>query len=678
MSLLNAYEERTQSLSDDMTSLAGGDINPAQMALRAGGGVAGMAGDVVGAAVEPFVPKIVEEGIGYLVKGIMKTGPAKIALKWMEDNPEHAKDIMAGANIAGMMPLGATAKSLASGAKAGVERVAKNAPIELPGFYGNGLFGQVAGMASAVPSALYQAGTEFMSPKGIARSEAGISNQTRNVAQQSIDGKAAIDAKGLLDEHLSKVENKGKYDSGVAKEAKRVENKETLGKYDGAPSPSKAEQKFMDMPEAQRSKEFPTHSEAEVARLTKASREVRGNAEKIQDIVGGAWAKLTGKELPVKKPKTRASYESFASGQIEYANLMEQQLMKGTRSAPRALKDMFNDTGIIESGQFSRETLKKAFSEYKPEMWKGVVDDEMIDMLTGIVDEAWTPSRGMKLTGGDRQGKMLVIKHPSMWDDFTQESRVAGSKLNQTIHSKKMEPKVRRAYGGKGFEAPDDLKEFAALDSLVTANGRKLDSSRAEAFLETKAKLREGNTVSPAEIKKYEATKKELDKVSSKFKTDSQGRIYRASNHKSSSKTMGGVQNTTIFDQNGNIINLIHDEHDLFGMNLPWQSRMINMSTPQVHNVFTGSKNVVDQADKTAKIKYLSILEDRYGANVAKTKAGTPNTTKASRSNALEEAIVNFQPRVNAGHVMRSGAVAGPRAAAQVGLLGAYAPEEEK
>ena len=104
------FDERRQRLSDDMSLLAEGEINPLQLGLRAAGEAVGGLGDVAAPVMEAVIPDFVQEGISQVVQGVMETGPAKAALAWMEENPEAARDIVSGLNVASLIPGGAAAR----------------------------------------------------------------------------------------------------------------------------------------------------------------------------------------------------------------------------------------------------------------------------------------------------------------------------------------------------------------------------------------------------------------------------------------------------------------------------------------------------------------------------------------------------------------------------------------
>ena len=111
MGLLDQWGERSDRLSDDMSSYADGDINMAQMALRTAGETAGGLGDVAGTVMDPLIPEIVKEGIGAVVQGAVESPLGKIAMKWMEDHPEQARDLMSAANVASLLPGAAISKA---------------------------------------------------------------------------------------------------------------------------------------------------------------------------------------------------------------------------------------------------------------------------------------------------------------------------------------------------------------------------------------------------------------------------------------------------------------------------------------------------------------------------------------------------------------------------------------
>ena len=118
-----SYDKRVQRLSDDMSLLAEGEINPAQMANRAVGEAVGQAGDLlsgplagvqdvlenatpVGVLMDKLSP-LIQEGIQHLWNGVKETGPAKAAAKFLEENPEAAREVSMGMNTMSLLPGGA-------------------------------------------------------------------------------------------------------------------------------------------------------------------------------------------------------------------------------------------------------------------------------------------------------------------------------------------------------------------------------------------------------------------------------------------------------------------------------------------------------------------------------------------------------------------------------------------
>ena len=114
----------------------------------------------VGDIAQPFeglgeyIPDMVKEGAMELARGVMDTGPAKYAAKYMEENPRAARNIAMAINTAELLPIG----RLATGGggeilNAGIQEV----KTHLPGFYAGGPQSVQAfskGVVEGVPNAL--------------------------------------------------------------------------------------------------------------------------------------------------------------------------------------------------------------------------------------------------------------------------------------------------------------------------------------------------------------------------------------------------------------------------------------------------------------------------------------------------------------------------------------------
>ena len=94
-------EKRSNRFSDDLTKYSEGDIGAGSVALRGAGEAAGMAGDMVGTAMSntmilgdllELAGPLVAKGLNQLWSGVKDTGAVKIAEKWLEDNPEKARN----------------------------------------------------------------------------------------------------------------------------------------------------------------------------------------------------------------------------------------------------------------------------------------------------------------------------------------------------------------------------------------------------------------------------------------------------------------------------------------------------------------------------------------------------------------------------------------------------------
>lgn len=224
--LLDQWGERSDRLSQDMSKYAEGDINLAQMALRTAGETAGGVGDVAGTLMDPLIPDIVKEGIGDVVRGAINSPLGKIAAKWMEDNPEKARDIMSGMNVASLLPGAAITKTgkkmLSYGDDATKGGLLANASNYINNFYGPG----EATKASKKVGGMLEKGLP-LSPE-----------QAQGAAQKALGmGQWGVNAAKDMASHITSPSSRALYgEQGITKPAQNI----VKGHLDNAATDSRA------------------------------------------------------------------------------------------------------------------------------------------------------------------------------------------------------------------------------------------------------------------------------------------------------------------------------------------------------------------------------------------------------------------------------------------------------
>ncbi len=559
--ILDMWGERSNRLSDDMTLLAEGEINPAQMALRSLGETGGAVGDIAAPVVEQglkLVPDLVKDGFSDVVKGVMETGPAQYALKWMETHPEQARDIVSALNAAQLMP--------GLQASRGIRSLAHNMPNELQGFYGSGVSGQALAAGKEAPMALAMSMRQAISPQAQARMrQGGVSERLRHVSGKKAD----------------------------------VMEKNPMG-----------------------SKEY---------------KDARG----------------------------------FAEGQMDQSSL----LLHGSGHESQFMDDTFRSTQELHTGPLDSDTMKSVFTTYKPDNYTDLpIDDEMVSVMTRRVRDA----QEIK----PNENVQMVLRHPTSGADLAPEMTSKGGAPGKRMYkARQWEQKLNP--GKTKFDSVDEVKEFVATRALVDSDivrkdGRaltKADRAELKAFGPRKGKYkvkeegngnvdayykykqleREGKLTHKASIKKYEELKKRIAKAKDNVETDSQGRVYTQSSHRSSAKGLGGVNDQYVIDKDGNVFSFINDENDLFGKKVPGDQRVVSVTPPTVYNVFTDRKNASDTLGKAHRENVRGLLAEQ----------GSLDRGAKGLTQQQARAISNYSPKVRASDVASAAGNA-----TNLGLLG--------
>ena len=638
------FDKRSLALSDNMSQYAQGEINAGQLGLRALGDSAGLMGDAIAPIASAVTPQWVEDGIASMVQMGIQTEQGQAALKWLEANPEAAKDLGALGNIVSTLPVAGIGKM---GAKA-IERGVKNMPIELPGFYAGTKGSTHLAAASIVPESLGAFAREWASPQKMAKAEKGIPEQTVSVAKASQEAKVALARAKQATKEIAAYKKRGE-----------TPPPELLAR--AAELPPK--------PTAIKAQDWMVKQANKLPDRPQQIPDPQGFKDKFMNAVNKYRpAKPTMPDMQIK-PKGKSQYNSFAAGQHEYNSLLHRQISRGHDKMPEAIKELFDDMGVVDSGKFDSGIVKNSFQKFSPEKWKGVnLDDEFYDTFTKVQQNGWKPGKVSKaLTSGLRE-PLAIMKHPNMFDDLGQESLVAGSKFNRAVSSHSVKNYIKDIFPD-GMKTPKDVRDVAAL-ARITAKGdaKNLEMGFLERYVDL-TQAQRNKTLTAANRKELGGMKQEVRRIGKQFKQDSKGRVYHTSTHKSSSKTMGGVQDTTAIDMDGNIINQISDEHDLFGVTLPWSNRMVNMATPNRSNLFKEIKAIPDDAMAGRKADYITRNAEKYGGEVSRTRKGEVAVGKDAMANSLETSLINYKPDVKLRHYLGTAQAETPMALAGTGLL---------
>jgi hypothetical protein len=660
-----------------MSLLAAGDINIGEMALRTAGETGGAFGDLIAPAVDMAIPDFVKEGVAHLAQGAMETGPAKQLMAWAEENPRAARNAMSVLNAAEILPAG----RLWSGAKGVGNRMAQGAPIHLPGFYEGGPAGAVVGGAAVVPDTLRSTLLDNLTPQGRANARQGIGHRVKEVTKDRQRYRDADEAAGLLAEHNKAVNDLDALQKAEAKKSARDAydsmDKETR-KASGAKAPPKPTKNDLERlqrgePKGLLDPETLAKTEAKLSSNIPKAVKIQNSILRRQEQFMGPDSSM-GRWLAAKDPRVAKWHEkvledkakgtfgvpkiqsesqsgSFLAGQVEYQKLIRDQIEGGISKAPKPVQDFWQQIGVVGGGKLDDTVeFNKAFRAYQPKAVDAMFDDEAIDTVREFVTKAFGRSGAKAAAGGRVNNTHFTMKNPNMFDDLTQEGRVkqAGQRVYRNAEFKKLWAKYR----GDTIEP----KEFAGMSVLVEGGKGKTGTANIKDYFELTSK----DKLTAAETKRLANYRQRMSK---KVTTDSKGRAYVIPPHEhlSASKTMGGVADVMVFDQKGNIANMIIDEHDLFSVNAPGMSRMINMSSPYIYNWYR--KADIDQTpakDWTqAKTDWQKQMESEYGVDIPYTEAkygkkgqvlkgkeAKPMTGTGAMADTLEKAVLGYEAPV--------------------------------
>lgn len=112
------YNQSVQDLSQDFSRYEEGQINAGQLAVRtAGEAVKGTVGNVLGEVTSALIPDSVEDAIASGVSAALNTETGQEVVKFLDQNPELARDLSSLASIAEVVPIGKGASLFKKGSK---------------------------------------------------------------------------------------------------------------------------------------------------------------------------------------------------------------------------------------------------------------------------------------------------------------------------------------------------------------------------------------------------------------------------------------------------------------------------------------------------------------------------------------------------------------------------------
>ena len=610
-----SYKDRVQRFSDDLSLAAEGEINPAQVALRAAGEGAGLVGDGIGAVVGAVLPDFVEEGIGQVIQGVMDTGPAKIALKWMEENPEHARDVVSLINVASLIPVNPVK---------GVGKLAQNAPNKLSNFYGGGKLGGIYDIASGAPTSVAHALNDTFNPKAAANYRAGVPSRLKAVAKETMEGpkveQAFIRGEGGPEVPLRNLENDAaKYMEGQLDQTSLLRH--------GADQPAP----FLD-------DTFRSVQELNVDKLSPESFKAGQRAYKPEQQMG---------------PSLLDKYAEPLEQRVRKAQGMKGDAVHVTRH-PTAFSDLATEaTGGKKASDTAKGMYKarESIRELYPEKTSFKDVDEVAEFVAAksLFDRKTTRADGKPLSKLDRTREKWIGKSEK-WKDSGGPANV------KTYYQLK-----RKFDDGPQFTDKEELA-FAKLRSRVEA-GETLPKT-AQKKLERFEQRELYGELTPGQIEKFKGMRKKIHERKNKLKIDREnGVVYTQDTHRSAAKGLGGVNDQFAVDLQGNVINLISDENDLFGISIPFDKRVVSTAPPDRYNIFRDKPKITD-ADGVARKQ---ALQENLAANYGAPARGTG---KVELMTQQADAINQFQAPVQARDYLSAGGKAG--------LLGILAGRDEQ
>lgn len=619
MGLLESLSERSGRLSDDMTELSTGGINPLQMGLRAAGETAGGVGDVVGAAVEPLIPDFILEGIQAVAEGAINSPMGKIAQKWMEDNPEQARDIISTFNIGSLMGGGALGKGATKGA---ITKAAHNAPNQLGGFYGSGAVGQLGSVLKGVPSTLGHMAKDAFTPSGQASFREGIPSRLKSVAKEKV---------GLIDKGIDVNKNAGFLEGQM--------DQSSLLHHGAGTQPAALNEIFRPMQEI--------------------SSGPMNSKQLAQGVAGYKPQQYKG--MGLDKPLMDNMMDNIRGAQ----KIKPGEDVVMVNRHPTALTDIIPEsTGGAQASKTAKRLFraKKAMGDYFPEKQKfdNIEDLKEFVAVRSLVDDTKVRADGSPMTKADKVRSKLVGDKEFRSDNDKYRPREKGGKIIDDYFKFK-----KIVQEGPKFTAAEMTKLEKLREQAVSGKLSKTGRAQLDKFNRRK----EWGELSPQQIEKFQEYTQRVEKGKKHLKVGDDGRVYVGSSHRSAAKGLGGVNDQFAIDMNGNITHILDDENDLFGLKLPGDKRVVSVTPPKVYNIFRPENNPADKVGSAAKKAHAEMLSSKYGA----TNKGTKG---AMLSRQMGEAIMNHKPQVGMGDYMNAARNYGR--GGLLAALGAYDEERDK
>ena len=626
----------------------------------------------------PQVDKALKDIATRGIQAASETDTVKSLVKAAEENPRVAASLSDALELTGITGAGALAKK---GAKEFSKDVSLAAPNKQGGgFYGGGSLGQGTSVLQTGPQALLDSLYAYTSPKAMAEL------QTNPKALQRV-AKDVVDSDGKL----------------AAKKAKLKEQKEALV--------------------ARMRKDNPDISMAAINR-TKAGKALDGKIADIDRDTSTSWVEGQAEQqamlMEARGGTLRGPIADFADAQYNVVGDLDAPTVGrildvnpniqayGVEVDDELLNTLttrIRNAQGIKSGEEPPLVMgrnQQMFGDLSPEYMKGFGAD--------VTNNLYRAMEARKAVYGD-----APFRNASEFEDFAALARIEQKALTKTDKktgkqrpanwgerqvnrhlgkeaAKKMGvgPKQTRTQANsmidsyfslqRDIEAADvaadvfkkEAADIKAANPNVNFKGKALGPNKEviKAYKAAIASEKKASTgvsgVSAQQRKKFLDMKKRISEVKKDFTTDEKGRIYFGDSHHSRAKALGGVNDQIVIDKQGNVITMINDENDLFGMIPGDHRRTISVPMPYVYNIFDSTPSV--NVDNSGLRKGFTESMGDYGVQ-------STSKTVSGMNKQLAEASLNYSPTPNAADVNR---VRQGQAGMLYGSLGLGAANEEE
>ena len=626
----------------------------------------------------PQVDKALKDIATRGMEAAAKTDTVQSLVKAAEENPRIAASLSDALELTGVAGVGSIAKK-------GVKELSKDVSLAAPnkqggGFYGGGSLGQGTSVFKTGPQALLDTLYAYTSPKAMAEL------QTNPKALQRVSA-TALDADGKL----------------ASKKAKLQQQKEALV--------------------TRLRKDNPDMSMAAINR-TKAGKALDGKIADIDRDTSTSWIEGQADQqamlLEARGDTLRGPIADFAGAQYNVVGDLDAPTIGRILDVNPNIKaygvdvdDELLDTLTtrilnaqgVKSGEAAPLVMNRndrIFSDLSPESMKGFGAD--------VTNNLYRAMEARKAVYGD-----APFRNAAEFEDFAALARIEQKALTKTDKktgnqrpanwgerqvnkhlgkeaAKKLGvgPKQTRTQANsmidsyfslqRDIEASDiaadafkkQASDIKAANPNVNFKGKALGPNKEvikayRAAIAAEKKAATGvSGVSAQQRKKFLDMKKRLSEVKKDFTTDEKGRIYFGDSHHSRAKALGGVNDQIVIDKQGNVITMINDENDLFGMIPGGHRRTIAVPTPYVYNIFDIFPSVnVDNSG--LRREFTESMRD-YGVQ-------STNKSVSGMNKQLAEASVNYTPTPTAADANR---VRQGQAGMLYGALGLGAANEEE